>query len=257
MAGSLFFSLCGGSGELVDALAKAIGTEIIHLRQAVQAVDPITVAGEVQSDRIGYRLRLADGGEWLADRLILAGSAPASASLLAPWAPDIAAGIGAIPHASSALVNLGYDASAFDRPLDGYGYVVAAGEPHPIRACSWTSTKLDGRAPAGKVLLRAFFGGVGFEAETRLPDEELVARAQAAWSLLLGLHGKPELVRVSRWPGGNPQVAPGHQALVARLVAGLPEGLSLLGAAFHGVGVPDCVRAAEACAAAILPEQKA
>ena len=154
-------------------------------------------------------------------------------------------------------LNLGYDASAFDRPLDGYGYVVAAGEPHPIRACSWTSTKLDGRAPAGKVLLRAFFGGVGFEAETRLPDEELVARAQAAWSLLLGLHGKPELVRVSRWPGGNPQVAPGHQALVARLVAGLPEGLSLLGAAFHGVGVPDCVRAAEACAAAILPEQKA
>ena len=257
LAGSLFFSLRGGSGELVDAMAKAIGSEIIHLRQAVQAVDPITVAGEVQSDRIGYRLRLADGGEWLADRLILAGSAPASASLLAPWAPDIAAGIGAIPHASSALVNLGYDASAFDRPLDGYGYVVAAGEPHPIRACSWTSTKLDGRAPAGKVLLRAFFGGVGFEAETRLPDEELVARAQAAWSLLLGLHGKPELVRVSRWPGGNPQVAPGHQALVARLVAGLPEGLSLLGAAFHGVGVPDCVRAAEACAAAILPEQKA
>lgn len=257
LAGSLFFSLRGGSGELVDALARAIGPGPIHLGQGVQAVSPITGAEAAERGAPGYRLRLADGEEWLADRLILAGAAPASAGLLAPWAPDLAAGIRAIPHASSALLNLGYDASAFGRPLDGYGYVVAAGEQHPIRACSWTSTKLDGRAPAGKVLLRAFFGGVGFEAETRLPDEALVARAQAAWSSLLGLRGEPELVRVSRWPSGNPQVAPGHEALVARLEAGLPKGLSLLGAAFHGVGVPDCVRAAEACAAAILPSEKA
>lgn len=258
LAGSVFFGLRGGSGQLVEALAKAIGPAVIHLGQAVQAVAP-----EVESERPAagsapaFRLRLPEGREWTSDRLILAGPARASAALLAPWAPDLAAEIRAIPHTSSALVNLGYDAGAFSRPLDGYGYVVAAGETHPIRACSWSSTKLEGRAPAGKVLLRAFFGGVGFEEEARLPDEELVARAQAAWSSVLGLRGQPELVRVNRWPEGNPQVAPGHQERVARLEAGLPAGLSLLGAAFHGVGVPDCIRAAEACAAVLLPDQKA
>jgi oxygen-dependent protoporphyrinogen oxidase len=258
LAGSVFFSLRGGSGELVEALAQAIGPAVIHLGQAVRAVEPLAEpGGSAAGGSPTYRLSLPEAREWTADRLILAGPASASAALLAPWAPDLAAEIRSIPHCSSALVNLGYDASAIRRPLDGYGYVVAAGENHPIRACSWSSTKLEGRAPVGKVLLRAFFGGAGFEEETRLPDEELVARAQDAWVSVLGLRGEPELVRVQRWPEGNPQVAPGHQERMARLEAGLPAGLSLLGAAFHGVGVPDCVRAAETCAAALLPDQKA
>ncbi len=253
LAGSIFFSLKGGTGELVAALARAVGTERLHLgkdlRSLESAADP---AAPVSAPASPYRLRFADGAAWEADRVVLAAPAAVSAALLRPLAPTAAGLIAAIPHSSSAILNLGYDAAAFGHDLRGSGYVVAAGEPHPLRACSWSSTKLAGRAPEGKVLLRAFFGGVGREADALLPQEELLTRAEAAWTAHLGLRGKPELVRVDRWVGANPQVPVGHAARVAGITAGLPSGLHLLGAAFHGVGVPDCVKAAQAMATVLL-----
>lgn len=258
LAGSIFFSLRGGTGELIDALARSLGPKVIHLGKALSALEALGPTLTRTDGLPSYRLRFADGGAWDADRVILATPAAVSADLLALAAPDTARQIAAIPHSSSAILNLGYPASAFTHDLHGSGYVVAAGEPHPLRACSWSSSKLEGRAPTGKVLLRAFFGGVGREAEASLPQEELLERAESAWRVHLGLRGRPELIRVDRWLGANPQVPVGHSAQVRRIVASLPPGLSLLGAAFHGVGVPDCVRAAQALAATLpLDGQKA
>jgi oxygen-dependent protoporphyrinogen oxidase len=247
LAGSVFFSLRGGTGRLVEALAEAIGPERIAAGRAITAVEPAPGAPGPP-----YRLTFADGPSTLADGLVLAGPASTSAGLVAPWAPGRAADIRAIPHLSSAVLNLGYDASAFTRPLRGYGYVVASGEPHEVRACSWSSSKLAGRAPEGKVLLRAFFGGAGREDEVALPESELVARAEAAFRRVLGLRGHAERVHLARWPGGNPQYAPGHGERLRRIEEGCPDGLALLGAAFRGVGVPDCVRAARAAAEAMI-----
>jgi oxygen-dependent protoporphyrinogen oxidase len=69
---------------------------------------------------------------------------------------------------------------------------------------------------------------------------------------LAGLIGTelPEPVEswVQRWGGGLPQYTPGHAERVARLRAGLPEGLALAGAAFDGVGIPVCVASGERAA---------
>ena len=70
---------------------------------------------------------------------------------------------------------------------------------------------------------------------------------------LLGITADPVLVRVARYRRGMPQYAVGHLdrvAAIERRVAALP-GLALAGAAYRGVGIPDCVRSGEAAADAV------
>jgi len=71
---------------------------------------------------------------------------------------------------------------------------------------------------------------------------------------LLGLHGRPVMSRVFRWPGGTPQLEVGHLERMAEVqgeIASVP-GLYLTGAGIRSTGIPDSVadgtRAGEAAA---------
>ena len=71
---------------------------------------------------------------------------------------------------------------------------------------------------------------------------------------LAGVAASPELTRVHRHPLAMPQYAVGHLERVAAIearAAALP-GLALAGAAYRGVGVPDCVHSGEAAADRVL-----
>jgi protoporphyrinogen/coproporphyrinogen III oxidase len=61
---------------------------------------------------------------------------------------------------------------------------------------------------------------------------------------IVGINAEPCAVRLYRWRRCMAQPSPGHLERIARiehLRKQLP-GLALAGNAFHGIGVPDCVR---------------
>jgi oxygen-dependent protoporphyrinogen oxidase len=83
-------------------------------------------------------------------------------------------------------------------------------------------------------------------------DADLVALARGELRQTLGLDATPTLVRVSRWPRGMPQFLVGHRDRLDRvrtLLQGHP-GLHVAGAAYGGVGLPDCIASGEAAAQA-------
>ncbi|MGH9176025.1 MAG: protoporphyrinogen/coproporphyrinogen oxidase, partial [Vicinamibacterales bacterium] len=112
-----------------------------------------------------------------------------------------------------------------------------------LTAVTWTSNKFGGRVPDGVALLRAFVGRAGNERPAYLVDEELIPLVRAELHAILGIDAEPLLARVYRWPRGMPQYNLGHQELLAGIaerLAGHPR-LALTGAAFRGVGIPDCI----------------
>ena len=61
---------------------------------------------------------------------------------------------------------------------------------------------------------------------------------------VVGIGLDPEYTQVTRWRRAMAQYAVGHQERIARInerVAALP-GLRLVGNAYDGIGVPDCIR---------------
>jgi oxygen-dependent protoporphyrinogen oxidase len=157
-----------------------------------------------------------------------------------------------IPYASSAVVTFAFREEEFERPLDGYGYVVPRVEGSDVLACTWTSSKWAGRAPEGFVLIRVYAGRFRERDVTLLADVDLVALARDELALV-GVEAQPVLTRIQRWPDGMPQYVLGHPERLARIDAALGRhpGLALAGAAYRGVGIPDCIRSGEAAAASV------
>jgi oxygen-dependent protoporphyrinogen oxidase len=78
----------------------------------------------------------------------------------------------------------------------------------------------------------------------------VTATALQALRPILGLEDEPRLARVHRWREALPRYAVGHptrRAQIERRLASIP-GLYLAGAAYRGVGIPDCVRDGEKAA---------
>ena len=149
---------------------------------------------------------------------------------------------------------MAYDRADVAHPLNGMGFVVPAVEQRNLIACTFSSVKFAGRAPAGKVLLRAFVGGALQQEQALWPDAKLQdAVLRDLWQLL-GLTGTPALCHVSRHSSAMPQYHVGHLARVERLEAAVRRwpGLALAGNAYRGVGVPDCIRNGDEAARGLL-----
>ena len=207
----------------------------------------------------GYELELAGGETLSAGAVVLATPANVTGALVASLDPQLADAHAEIPYASTAIVTLAYPAAVLSRPLDGYGYVVPRIEDSDVLACTWTSSKWPGRAPEAHALVRVYLGRYGRRDVTADSDEELVASARGEIAATLAPSAKPVVARVHRWPRGMPQYVMGsleRLAVIERRLAEHP-GLALAGAAYRGVGIPDCIASGEQAAEKVLAGQHA
>lgn len=238
---SLFVTFAGGMGELVDTLAACLPPGSVRLKQRVSGV-------ERRGD--GWRIEMADGGVLEAERVIAASEAHAASRLLRYADPTLATLLQVLPSASAATVSLGYRRADVPHPLDGFGFVVPRTEGRSLLACTFSSVKYPGRAPAGHVLLRGFLGGAANPAVLDRDDDDLVRGAREDLRAALGIRAEPVVIRVHRHPLSMPQYDVGHGRAVDAIEERLrtAPGLSLAGSAYRGVGIADCVRSGEAAA---------
>jgi oxygen-dependent protoporphyrinogen oxidase len=239
-----FASFPTGMGELVGALLRAVPG--VEWRTNARAL-AVSRRGD------GFMVRLDGSASVEADAVVLATPAHASADLVAREAPGLARALRAIPYASSVTVSLAFDEAA-SHPLDGSGFLVPREEGIRLRAGTWSSSKFAGRAPPGKALVRAFFGGAGDDRILSESDEALVSLAAEELRPILGLRGESLLSRVHRWPQAHPQYEVGHTARLAEVERALADvpGVFVTGSAYRGVGIPDCVRDAKLVAERVV-----
>lgn len=256
---SAFYSLKGGMGELTDTLAAAVrerGADV-HMGFAVRAIDRGMAPGArlrvVADSRAGAALALD------ADHVVLAAPAHAASRALGDLAPSLATELAAIPYLSTATLLLAYDRRDIPHPMDAVGILLPKDMGRRVLAITFVTSKWEARAPEGTAVIRVFFGGFRREPDAVLPDDELVRIARDELRVVLGVTAEPRMTRAFHYPKSNPQPVVGHKERLARvraMAAGIP-GLHLGGAAYDGVGLPDCVRQANEMAARIVAEAAA
>jgi oxygen-dependent protoporphyrinogen oxidase len=196
-----------------------------------------------------------NAGEQLnADAVCLAVPAYVAASLLNETSEALATKLKQIKYASTATINFGYKRSSIAHPLNGFGFVVPLVEKRSLIACTFSSVKFSGRAPDEHVLLRAFAGGALQPEIFALDEAEMSRRVEADLRELLGITEPPLFTEVAKWERSMPQYEVGHLDRVKEIEDALNElpGLTLAGNAYHGAGIPDCIRSGEAAAESIL-----
>ncbi len=233
-AGPVFWTLREGMADLVEALASQLPATSRILGRRV-----LTIArtGETPA----YAVRLKDHTVLLADAIVLATPAAATAQIVRDLNPQLVGGLEAIRYVSLLTLSLGFRRSELKRPIDGFGFLVPRCEGRQILACTFTSSKFPERAASDQVLLRVFLGGAWQEELLEQDDEQLVALVTRELQSLLKFKARPWLWRLYRFPKGYPQYDVGHLERVNALYQTLPPGLFLAGSAYEGVGLPDCI----------------
>ncbi len=221
-----------GMKTLVKAYASRIeGT--IHTEAQVKSICPL-------SGRRGYELEFAQGGKLRVGQIILATPAWASARMLERAAPAAVDALDAFAFGALGILHAAWPRNAVSTALEGTGYVVPRRLDAPVSACTWSSQKWEGRAPADVHLVRAFLR-TPFDAE----EPELVREALQEIRCTLEAKGEPSCVRLHRKRHGLPLYRVGHVKRVQRARAAMARdlpGVALAGNSYDGIGIPDCIR---------------
>jgi oxygen-dependent protoporphyrinogen oxidase len=232
---STFMTVKGGLSRVINALAETLPPGALRLDCPATAVRRHAGRWEVVTPR----------GTIEADAVISAVPASAFADSVEGLDPELSNRLREITFASTATVTLIYDAATFPRKLSGFGFLTTRGEKTTLTAATYSSSKFPGRAPKGKVVIRAFVGGAGREESAEAAIMRIESRVREDLDRILGLKGvAPVAAKTTRWIKSNPQYNVGHARRLERLGSCLKghPGLVLAGSSYGGVGLPDCVR---------------
>ena len=226
----MFVKPKGGVERLTDTLAASLGDRVV-------TGAPVGSLAELEAD-----------GPVAAT--VLAVPAFEAARLVGSHV-DAADGLRSIPYASTGVVFLIFGEGTQASLPEGTGFVVPHGKA-PMTACTWISSKWPDPAFGSRAVMRCYVGGVGEEDVLDASDDELVDACVRHLAAVLDLPERPESSSVVRWMRAMPQYEVGHVDRVAAIRRSLPAGIFVVGSAYDGVGIPDCVRGAGETAEQVL-----
>jgi oxygen-dependent protoporphyrinogen oxidase len=243
----LFQTLKGGLGQLTAAV-----------QAATRPAPPVLHGSAEALERNGESWRVRVNGDWIeAENVVLACQAYEAGALLGPADSRLAALLGGVAYSNSITISLAYDKARFANPLRGFGFLVPKRERRKLVACTWVGTKFSYRVPDNLAVLRCFLGGEDGSALAE-SDEALISAVREELRTIMGVTETPVFTRIARWPRSMAQYTVGHTERVAEIESrarALP-GLHLAGNAYHGIGIPDCVRMGKQAAERIAAKNR-
>ncbi len=248
-ASSPFISLQGGLSTLTEALfAKT--NEFVHyktnapVKQLKKNPDG-SYTFVYLSDNVPTRFE--------ADAVILATPAHAAAAIVETLGitTDL---LPSIRYASTATVILGFAAATFPEQREMTGFLVPRSAGLSITACTVVSTKWPSSLDQKQVVVRCYVGRDGSEEILKQSDEDIVKAVEDDLHAIWKVKRTPAFYRLTRWPISMPQYDVGHANRVARMEQALHDfpGLAMAGAAYRGMGIPDCIKDGKRAATHVL-----
>jgi oxygen-dependent protoporphyrinogen oxidase len=234
-----------GSGmqRLTDRLVEHLGNRM-RLGTTVTRIEPHGAGWRIVHDR----------GEAVADRVVVATPAYATAGMVAGFDAELARQLGEITYAPMRVIGVAFRREDVAAPLDGFGFLAARGCGVRILGATYTSSMLPEQAPPGTVYVRIFMGGAADPGAAQLDAETARTIVLADLATTLGITAAPIAYHETVWHNAIPQYALGHRKRVQKIeqLTLAHPGLALTGNAYRGLGVNDTIRDARATAGYIL-----
>jgi protoporphyrinogen/coproporphyrinogen III oxidase len=238
----LFTSLKDGMQQMVEAVVSHLAASSLHINTSVQAL---------QRQDSGWLVSAGYASDQF-DAVILATSAQDAAQLGLP--DELRRSLGEIEYTSSVTIALAYDQQVRRSLPAGFGFLVPRSEGRRLLAVTFVHNKFPHRAPEDRALLRCFLGSARDQTLLDVPDDEMVNVVRQELRQILSLTAEPLFTRVYKWKDAMAQYNVGHIERIQAIEQACRElpGLALAGNAYHGIGVPDCVRSGADAAANVL-----
>ncbi len=163
---------------------------------------------------------------------------------------DIAQAAGMINYAPIDVVAFGYNRKL---DLDGFGFLFALDDMRSAIGVLWDSSIFP-RAATGHSLIRVILGGARLAYIAEKEEKEVINMASEELKRTMNLEIEPDVVKIIRHKKAIPQYLMNHKDVVATIDGAerRHEGLRIIGNAFRGIGLNDCVSAGKRAAVSII-----
>lgn len=246
-----FVSLKGGMIQMIDAIVSRMGNTEVILRTRV-----FGIRERKQGSRNRYRVTFEGGKHLDVDAVVLAVPAYSASNMIRDLDQRISSILDTIPYVSTATVALTFRRDDIKKAdgVKGHGFLVPRSEEEMVTGCTWESSKWPVHASPGTLLARCYVGWFGHEEFASLDDDTIVRKVLDFLQRVTGINATPQFSKVFRWNDSLPQYTVGHLDRVAQLSEMLNghKGMFLVGSAYHGVGLPDCVHDASLTSESLL-----
>ncbi len=235
-----------------QTFTQGMGSLVTRLCEQLTDVSLVSNCKVTSVDRINNRWRIItepqnDTGainDIYADAVLLCTPAYITSTLISSSSKSLASQLNDISYASTAVVSLAYPRSETAFAEGSSGYLVPHSEPTFITGCTYSHTKWPNRAPEDVALFRFFIGYAKHDGMVReMSEQQLIDRTHQEACKLMGIKSELLFGRCHRWVCATPQYDVGHLQKVERIEHELYklDGVFLAGAAYKGIGVPDCI----------------
>lgn len=242
--GGVLTSFNNGIQELTDGVADGVAGEVL-VGHGVK---------RLEKKQGGFLVHLESGQQYEADIVVTASPAYAVAAMLDELNDKSSKILRRIPYATMNVICFGYQKDRIRHDLNGFGYLIPKAEGCSTLGTLWDSSIFPNRAPEGMALLRSMMGGATNQGAIDLSDDEVKARTMTDLKEIMGIDCEPDFVRIYRHRHAIPQYTRGHAQRLLELESSLSDSpdLILTGNAFFGVGLNDCVNAANRAAEKVI-----
>lgn len=237
-----------GMQTLVDSIYDSIknniitGVEFIDLKKAEQNKYDIVyhVNGQNVKDT--------------SEAIVISTQAHVTTNFIKNFDKTLADEIGGVYYPPVNVIFTGFKKSNVKFNLDGFGYLIPEKENKRIIGTLWNSVIFPGRAPEGYYALTSFIGGSRHPQLTQKDDEENLNITLSELDSIMGINGKPEIVKIIRWNKAIPQYNNYYAELTNKVGKFMDcnKGLYICNNFYKGISVSDCIKNADATVNSIL-----
>lgn len=203
-----------GMETLPRAIASRLGSSL-HLQTSVTAIRRGKANGkpwfEIDITRRDQHETLA------ASAIILATPTQITSQILATLSDSFAPILSRIEYAPVAVLSACYRREQFQRPPNGFGFLVPRTEGLHVLGTVFNSSLFVGRAPEGMVSLTSFSGGATDPKFCELSDREITETICVEVARVLGIKEKSVATNLQRYARALPQYNVGHMQIVKSL----------------------------------------
>ncbi len=236
----------------MDTLPCEIVNQLAHTQVLTN-----TPVSEIQQAKNGYTVKTVSA-RFEATQVISTIPSYQLASATRNMVPLAQKPLEAIDFASSAIVTLAYSRSAVRNDLNATGFLIPKPEQTALSACTWSSEKWPGRAPNGYVTFRCFFSNVDPLLINQRSHEDWQALADEELKKILSLYEQPIKSWLHTWKNAQPQYKMQHLTHIEAIEQALKPfpGFHVAGSPYRGVGIPDCIRQAQATVKQLMEKEQ-
>ncbi|MEN7548025.1 protoporphyrinogen oxidase [Rapidithrix thailandica] len=239
--------------KVAVSFTEGMQTLPYKLASVLEHIEYNCKVSRIEANEGGFRVS-TEKGSFAFDQIVLSLPARATANILNELHPDFAESLMQLHYPPMAVVHSVFERDAVGHPLNGFGGLNPKTSGLFLAGSIWSSSLFRNRTADDKVLITSFVGGVQYEKNAQLGEDEIRANVTRELQNCYQISAAPIYQHFTFWPKAIPQYDQRILPVETKLPQLAKQGIHVCANWYGGVSIADCIDKGATLANTLSPQ---